>query len=246
MLNNRFREILSKTTVLGMIHLAGRKPVKRALEEMAIFEEEGIDGAIVENYHGTIEDVIKTLREISRSKTSIKIGVNVLPNEYQLSLVVADAYAADFVQLDHVAGAYTKGSLDFEDYARYKLRYPTIVVLGGVWPKFYTPIPGSDLKTDLKLGAQRAEAVVVTGAATGLETPIEKIREFREIIGPHPLVVGAGLTPENAYEQLMLADAAIVGSCLKPYKDTERRVDRTRVRDLMQSVRQVRAEKMDL
>lgn len=75
-LNSRYNQVFGKIPILGMIHLAGEDPVKRALEELALFEEEGIDGAIIENYHGSIENVIATLKETSKRKSNVIIGVN--------------------------------------------------------------------------------------------------------------------------------------------------------------------------
>ena len=172
-LNNRYHQVFGKVPILGMIHLAGQNPVKRALEELALFEEEGVDGVIIENYHGSVEDVIATLQETSKRKSNVVIGVNVLPNEFYHSLSLAQKYGADFVQLDQVAGTYRSGQLDFEHYKKVKNQHPEIMVLGGVWPKYYHPIEGSDLETDLRTGIKRAEAIVVTGAGTGKETPDE-------------------------------------------------------------------------
>ncbi len=239
-LNKRYNQVFGKIPILGMIHLAGQNPVKRALEELALFEGEGVDGAIIENYHGSVEDVIATLQETSKRKSNVVIGVNVLPNEFFQSLPLAKRYGADFVQLDQVAGTYKSGQLNFEHYEQVKSQHPEIIVLGGVWPKYYHPIEGSDLETDLKTGMQRAEAIVVTGAGTGKETPFSKIKKFREIIGEHLLVVGAGLTPEKAYEQLCISNGAIVGTSLKPDDNTYNLIDRQRVRDFMSVVKEAR------
>ncbi len=239
-LNNRYNQVFGRIPIFGMIHLAGQNPVKRALEELAVFEEEGIDGAIVENYHSSVEEVIATLQETNRRKPKVVIGVNVLPNEFCQSLPLAQKYGADFVQLDQVAGTYRSGQLDFEHYEQVKGQHPEIIILGGVWPKYYHPIEGSDLETDLETGIQRVEAIVVTGAGTGKETPFDKIKRFREIIGEHPLVVGAGLTPDNAYEQLCISNGAIVGTSLKIDDNTYNPMDRQRVRDFMSVVKEAR------
>jgi predicted TIM-barrel enzyme len=223
-----------------MIHLAGDKPVKRALEEIALFEEEGIDGAVVENYHGSVRDVLKTLKEIYQRKTSVIIGVNILPNEFYHSLPLAFEYGADFIQLDNIAGSYQSGTLDFETYKSYKEKYSDIIVLGGVWPKYYHPIEGSDLEADLQEGKKRAEAIVVTGEGTGKVTPFEKIIGFRQILGKHPLVIGAGLTPKNAYEQLCMANGAIVGTAFKVDDNTYNPMDRNRIKDFMSVVKEAR------
>src|SRR3989338_7976591 len=112
-LNNRYHEFFGRIPVLGMIHLAGDKPVARALEEIAIFEDEGIDVALIENYHGSVQDVIQTLQETSRIKPKIAIGINILPNEFELAFRLAHEYGADFIQMDYVAGRYSAGELDF-------------------------------------------------------------------------------------------------------------------------------------
>jgi uncharacterized protein len=240
MLNDRFNQVFGKIPILGMIHLAGKNPVKRALEEIAIFEEEGIDGAIIENYHGSIRDVENTLKEIKNIKSKVVIGINILPNEFQISIPLAKLYNADFVQLDYVAGNYKRESLDFEEYKSVKTKYPEIIILGGVWPKYYDPIKGSDLETDLITGMQRAEAIVVTGAGTGKETPLYKIKKFREIMGSHPLIVGAGLKLDNAYEQLCISDGAIIGTSLKINDETLNKIDKKKVKDFMSIVKEAR------
>ena len=86
---------------------------------------------------------------------------------------------------------------------------------------------------------QICEAIVTTGDGTGIKTPIEKLRDFRRLIGSYPLVVGAGVDSKNAYEQLSVADGAIVGSFLKN-GDTQKPVDRGRVNELMSEVRRLR------
>lgn len=239
--SSRFSEKFGDLPIFGMLHLAGERPIRQALEEIKIFEEEGIDGAIVENYHGSNATLYKALDIIEQYHPQIFIGLNVLPNEFQRALPLADHYGADFVQLDHVAGRYRQGSIDRIAYQGQREHFPEVLVLGGVWPKYYEPLEGSDLAADLQAGMERADAIVVTGEGTGVETPLEKVRQFREVLGDFPLVVGAGLTPENAYDQLLVADGAIVGSCFKPGNDTSQPIDRARVRDFFAAVDQARA-----
>ena len=237
--NNTFYKIFKPLPILGMIHLASSK--QRALEELAMYEEQGVDGAIIENYHGSVQDIEEILKQ---AKTNLVLGVNVLPNEFKTAFRLADQYGAKFVQLDYVAGRYHKGTLDANAYNNIKRMFPEIVVLGGVWPKYYIPHPESNISVDLKQGSLRAEAIVVTGQGTGEETPLEKIVEFRTVLRDHPLIIGAGLTTDNAYEQLQIADGAIVGSFFKHHKKTSNIVDPTKVKALMDIVKQVREEKL--
>ncbi len=252
--NDNFSKLFGNTPVLGMIHLArdfGEDCVMRALHELEIFELEGVDGAIIENYHSHgVCDVEDTLREASKARKKVVLGVNVLPNEFRTSMSLASQYGASFVQLDYVAGKYRNRKfkespieLNLSEYERAKSEFPEIVVLGGVWPKYYHPVSDSLLEIDLRQGMSRAEAIVVTGEGTGQETPYDKIRTFRMFMGQYPLIVGAGLTPQNAYKQLMIADGAIVGTTFKPDEDTYRVVDRKLVRDFMNVVKKCRVDK---
>jgi predicted TIM-barrel enzyme len=227
--------------IFAMIHLAGS--VADSLEEIKILEEEGVDGIIVENYHGDVSDMIDVLKEIKDSK--LIVGLNVLPNEYKQAFEMANEYGASFIQLDHVAGRYQNGASDYlivnrDMYMEIKNKYPNITVLGGVWPKYYHPVKNSNLEFDIKEGMERAEAIVVTGAGTGKETPIDKIKEFRRILGEHPLIIGAGLTPSTVVEQLSIADGAIVGSTFKPHGITTQKIQRSLVREFMNEVIKIR------
>lgn len=224
--------------IFGMIHLAGPSPIKKALEEIQIYEEEGLYGVIVENYHGTTNDVIYTLKELGKIDTKLKIGVNILPNEYDSAYEIADKFNADFIQLDYVSGEYKPNiSLDVEEYMEFRNKFMNIEIMGGVWPKYYTPLDGSDLRNDLFDASKRADMIVVTGSGTGMETPLDKIKLFKDLIEKegleNELIVGAGVTKDNIVEQMEYASGAIIGSAFKPFGMTHKMVDRELVREIM-------------
>jgi len=233
----------SSKPILGMIHLSGDESnrTKRALEEIEILETEGVDGIIVENYHGSTSDVEKVLSEIEGNNSKLIVGLNILPNEYEQAFRIANDFGAKFIQLDFVSGSYWNNkSIDEQHYFSIKNKYPNVIVLGGVWPKYYQPIKGSVLKDDIEIGMKRAEAIVVTGAGTGKETPFDKIVEFRELMGTHPLIIGAGLTSSTVQKQLAVADGAIVGSAFKPYNITTQMIHKTLVKEFMDEVKKIR------
>lgn len=69
--------------IIGMIHLSrdtNGEFLERALNEIKIYEEEGLYGCIIENYHGSIDDVECVLKNLGERK--IKIGINIL-NDYK-------------------------------------------------------------------------------------------------------------------------------------------------------------------
>jgi len=227
--------------IFGMIHLSGDNEIriKRAFDEIEILEQEGVDGIIVENYHGDVRDVELVLSELADSK--LIVGLNILPNEYEQAFQMAADYNAKFIQLDYVAGTYFNSKFIYEPrYIEVKKQFSEVKVLGGVWPKYYQPVKDSILKVDIETGMKRAEAIVVTGEGTGKQTPTDKIKEFREILGTHPLIIGAGLNNSNVGEQLAIADGAIVGSCFKPYGVTTQKIDRFLVQEFMKEVQKVR------
>ncbi|MGK0232296.1 MAG: putative TIM-barrel enzyme, partial [Patescibacteria group bacterium] len=88
-------------------------------------------------------------------------------------------------------------------------------------------------------GIQRADAIVTTGEGTGLETPLQKLIDFRKASDEFPLIVGAGITKENISEQLRYANGAIIGSYFKQDGEITQVVDSKRVSRLMSIVRSI-------
>lgn len=222
--------------IFGMVHMAPGPmgTPARAMREMRIMQSNGVDGVILENYHGSTTDILETLMDMSGFK--IKIGVNVLPNDFERAFKLAGNFYCDFIQMDYISGKYNRCTkLDVSKYKSLRKQYPRIKVLGGVWPKYYYPVNGSVLEDDIKEAMDLCDAIVVTGSGTGKETPLEKIKKFREICGDFPLIVGAGLNPKNVKEQLSIADGGIVGSTFKPLGDTTAFVDHGLVEDFMKA-----------
>lgn len=234
-MNNKFSDLFSiSKPIIGMIHLAGddlTEKTSRAMEELRIYQEEGIDGAIVENYHSTGMELIRALSKITKEEWKLKLGINTLGVKYCPFQLVVD-FDLSFLQLDSVMGREGNNSIEKEIW-------PDIPILGGVRFK-YQPSTGRTLEQDIIEGKSRCDAVVTTGEGTGQETPLDKLVKFRGLLRDYPLVVGAGVNLANVSEQLAIVDAAIVGSYFKPNGNTYLPVDRARVRDLMSAVRELR------
>ena len=218
--------------IIGMIHLAGRPGqdrVDRAMREIEIYKEEGVSGVIVENYHGDFIDVEMTMDTIhGKDIGSIVVGVNCLGNT-ELAAYISNMHGGKFVQFDSVQGhAYDP---DLDTLGQF--------VLGGVGFK-YQPKSGNSLEYDLKEGMERCNAIVTTGDGTGIETPMSRLKEYKEILRDFPLIVGAGMNPGNVREQLSVADGGIVGSCFKQDGNTLAEVDRYLVREFMDEARKAR------
>ena len=228
-----FREVFpNKKSVIWMIHLAGNgahEKLNRALEEIAIYDGEGVDGFIVENYHVDISDVQSVLDAISRKRdASLIVGVNTLGSRLDYQWI--SKYGIGFIQFDNGLSP----NISEPDYVKLRKEHPRVPILGGVRFK-YQAKSGLSLAQEVAVARNKCDAIVTTGDGTGIETPLDKLRLFRELIGDFPLVVGAGVTADNVYDQLQIGDAAIVGSYFKN-GNTEAEIDRRRVRDLMRIV----------
>lgn len=237
-----------KKEIIGMIHLASPDTINKAMNEIKIYEEEGLSGIIIENYHGRINQMEQLLDVLALNPTTLKVGINVLPCLFEVCYEMCEKYPfIEFMQLDYIAGEYESG---FDDFRTIKLDTDKLIELsmtsrpveiyGGVWPKYYEPVKDSILSVDIFDAVFLGNAVVVTGTATGSETPLDKIKLFKEHInGEAKLIVGAGLTAQNVKEQLQYADGGIVGSAFKPNGRTRQMVDRDLVREFMNAVKEI-------
>lgn len=83
--------------------------------------------------------------------------------------------------------------------------------------------------------------MVVTGKVTGGATSLDDLWVARRALGLYPLIVGSGLSPGNAREQLVIADGAIVGTALKTRGvRPDSHIDRRRCEKLMTVVEEIR------
>ncbi len=245
MRKHEFLSIFSvKKPVLGMLHLKGDTPeqvILTAEREAHAMVDNGVDAVIVENYFGTAESAERVLRHFQKEQEAFLYGVNILDNDEE-NFRMARQYGASFLQLDSVAGHLTPEEDDafgtFLENCRSGFEGS---VIGGVRFKYQPYKSGRSLEEDIRIGMTRCDAIAVTGEGTGMRTPMEKIAEFRRIVGrDFPLVAAAGVSPETCMLQLNYVDAVIIGSYFKDtYKDMGD-VDPLHVRTLMDSVKRCR------
>ena len=240
MANNRFKELFKvDKPIIGMIHLAGDyldHKVAMAMGELKVYEDAGIDGAIIENYHADYNETLTAIKRIPRMKLDLILGTNILGNPY-VGLSLAGRYGLNFVQFDNVQERDLDGFL----YENMRKNYPEAIVLGGVGFK-YTEKTGNKLEDDLECAKTRCEAIVTTGIGTGIETPLDKLKQYKEILGDFPLIVGAGTNVDNIREQLEYADGAIVGSYFKYKENTRNLLIPKKVYNFMNVVKDIRGD----
>ncbi len=226
--------------LLGMIHLKGdviEDIYSRAIRECEIYSTGGFDGVVVENYFGSIEDVRYCLPRLKDKFPQLFVGVDIIwDNDKSFDLAVE--HQLPFIQLDSLSGQLSpEDEPAFEKRIRWCQDKTSTVILGGVRLKNQPVLSGNSLEVDLQLAKKRGDGIIVTGVDTGVETELEKIKQFRKIIGDFPLIVGAGVNENNCAQQLSIADGAIIGSSLKQGGKATGDLEIDRVRRLVSVVR---------
>ena len=232
-----------KKPIIGVLHLKGDSPEdirERAKREIEAYLEGGLDALLCEDYFGTYDMLEWLLGYLLQHRPAVPVGVNCL-NFDSLNYRLARQYGCDFLQLDSVVGHVKprdEASLD----AFFRLENPgaDALVLGGVRFKYQPVLSEKSLAEDLETAKRRCGAVCVTGDGTGMQTPLEKLQEFRTLLGDFPLVICSGLNDENCVEQLQIADAAVVGSFFKDTGKDTGDVSIEKVKRLMAKVRTLR------
>lgn len=207
-----------------MIHTKGTNDddmMERAKREIDLYVQGGVDGVLVEPYFGTYHQIVKVLEYFKTTGIPLPYGVNCL-NVDAMGFELANRYDCDFLQIDSVIGHVKPRDEEtlqaFFDLYRSNCK---AALMGGVRFKYQPVLSECSVEDDLITAMGRCDAVCVTMNATGEETSLSRIRQFRAALKAFPLFVCAGVTAENVATQLRYADGAVVGSYFKDtYKDT--------------------------
>jgi membrane complex biogenesis BtpA family protein len=224
--------------------------VSRAVSDARRLADGGMHAVIVENFgdspfYGsdvpkeTVAAMTRVAREVV-SAVPLPIGVNVLRNDPLAALAVAGASGAAFIRVNvHVGAKWTDQGLVVGRAAE-TLRFrqamcPTVKILADVAVKHASPVtprPIEDEAEDCFLRGH-ADALVVTGRATGAAIDGDSLARVRERVPGAPLLAGSGVTATSARSVFEHADGAIVGTTLKVDGAVLDAVDVERVRSLV-------------
>ena len=213
-----FNEVFKDTKpVIGMIHTGSNAEISMldlAKKEIGIYLKYGVV-PLIENYFGSDEDCADVLRWMHEEHPDSIYGVNIL-GDAQWAFEMAHKYGAKFIQIDSVCGHLKQEHEPcyVEKQNKYREEY-NVAVLGGVRFKYQSVNSGRTTEEDLLLGMERCDAIVCTGSGTGIETPMDKVEQFKTVVGDFPVMVGAGGTLETALTTMSKCDGMIVGSWFK-------------------------------
>jgi membrane complex biogenesis BtpA family protein len=225
----------------------------RALVDAHALAGGGADALAVENFGDrpfrgarvepeTVAAMTRVIAEVMRT-VSLPLGVNVLRNDAGAALAVAAATGAAFIRVNvHVGAMLTDQGILTGDAAetlrRRVLLAPDVAIFADHDVKHAAPLAAIDpvqSARDLRLRGL-ADVLVVSGRETGVAADparVELLRAaFADVPLSVPLVIGSGLTAENA-ATFAAADGAIVGTAIKRGGDVDAPVDRERVARLV-------------
>src|SRR5262249_42751422 len=112
-----------------------------------------------------------------------------------------------------------------------------VKIFADVDSKHSAPVAVRDLKNEVDeiLSRGCADAVIVTGAATGRQTSLDDLRQAKQAAGDAPVLAGSGVVAQSIAEILSIADGVIVGTSIKENAVTTNPIDVGRVRALMKA-----------
>lgn len=230
--------------VIGMVHL-GPLPgspgwqgdlgavIAAALADADSLVTGGLRSLMVENYHDvpfypvrvppvTVAAMTEVVSALHRRHPEVALGVNVLRNDAEAALGIAAVTGARFIRVNvHVGTAVTdQGIIAGTAWRTMRLRrelQAQVGVLADVRVKHARPLvdrPLAEEACDLRARGL-ADAVIVTGCATGSPADPAEVLEVRRLLSDCPLLVGSGMTAAGVSGFAGVADGFIVGTSLK-------------------------------
>jgi len=205
-----------------------------AIQEGIRYREGGFHGLLVENawdlpfskpddlgYETAAAMAVMT--KLVRAEVGLPVGVNILANGIVAALAVAKASGGSFVRANQWANAYVANEGILEGPAPAATRYRARIHAHDVkvFADVHVKHGSHAITADRSLPEQArdaeffdADVLIATGQRTGSATDIDEIRGIQE--GTQlPVIVGSGVTVDNAAELLSIADGAIVASWVK-------------------------------
>ena len=229
--------------------------IEAALGDARALVGGGMDALLVENWGdapftagrvepATVAAMAVVAAEIRRAFPRALLGVNVLKSDARAALAVAAAVGGRFIRVNVHAGAVVadQGVVQTDAYHTLRDRRllgAEVLIFADVGGKHAVPLAPVEIEQTARDLVHRglADALVVSGRATGEATPVADVKRVRGAVPDALLLVGSGVTPETVAELLSVADGVIVGTAVKHEGDVKKPVDPARVEKLVAAAR---------
>ncbi len=249
--------------IIGMVHvgpLPGSpkysgdldKMIQEAVQNAVTLVEGGVDAVMVENFYDapfpknsadpvTVASMAVIVKEITKT-INVPVGVNILRNCGIDAAAVAAVTRASFIRVNALSEVVITDQGILEPIAYDLMKYLKLVghrpaILADVHVKHGRPLADRPIEVVAVETVERggADAIIVSGEATGSEASINDVIKVKNVVNV-PVIVGSGITADNAASFLRYADGAIVGTYFKEGG----RISLKKVKALMDKVQELR------
>ncbi|MCS6960751.1 MAG: BtpA/SgcQ family protein [Pseudanabaenaceae cyanobacterium SKYGB_i_bin29] len=261
----------SPKPIIGVIHLLPlptsprwggslKEVIERAEQEATALASGGVDGILVENFFdapftkGTVDPAVVSAMSliVQRIMQMVPqpVGINVLRNDSRSAMAIAACTGAAFIRVNVLTGVVATDQGIIEGTAYELMRYrrelgTNTKVFADVLVKHSQPLSSANLTLAIQDTIHRglADAIIVSGWATGQPPTLADMQEARQACADTPLFIGSGARWDNIGEILPLADGVIVCSSLKRHGQIHQPVDPIRVHQFVEAVHHYSAPK---
>src|SRR5438876_5349377 len=229
--------------------------IDRALADARALADNGFDALLLENFGdvpfapgrveaATVAAMAVVADHVGRAVPRLPLGVNVLKSDARAALAIATAVGARFIRVNVHAAAVVADQGIVQTDAYHTLRDRRLLgadvrIFADVQGKHAVPVAAVELEQEARDLVHRglADALVVSGKATGEATAIGDIKRVRSAVPTVPGPVGGGVTADSVSELLSVAEGVIVGTFVKRDGSVRQPVDSERVRRLVAAAR---------
>ena len=231
-----------------------REIVAHAVAEARAYREAGVDGLAIENMHdvpylrGSVgPEITAAMTAVAlavKAASDLPCGIQILAGANHEALAVAQAADLQFVRVEGFAFAHVADEGISQSSAGSLLRFRRAIGAEQVqvWADVKKKHSSHAITADVPIGEtaaavefMRANAIIVTGSATGEEPSDADVRAVRRSCRL-PLILGSGITADNVGQFHQMADGFIVGSYFKRNGRWSEPVDPARVERFMRAV----------
>ncbi len=252
-----------KNPVIGVVHLLPlptsarwggnlKNVIARAEQEATALAAGGVDGIIIENFFDApftkdrvdpaVVSAMTMVVDRIMNLVMLPIGLNVLRNDACSGLAIASCVGADFVRVNVYTGVMATDQGLIEGNAHQVQRYrrelgKDVAIFADVLVKHARPLGTPNLTSVVKDTIERglADAVILSGWATGFPPSVEDLELARTVANNTPILIGSGANWENIGELIGCADGVIVASSLKRNGELSQTIDPSRVSQFVEA-----------
>lgn len=265
----------TENPIIGVVHLLPlptsarwggdlKAVMERAEQEATALAAGGVNGIIIENFFDapfpkdTVDPAVVSAMTLIidriKSLVMLPLGINVLRNDAKSALAIASCLNAAFIRVNVYTGVMATDQGLIEGKAHELQRYrkelnPDIAIFADVLVKHARPLGIPNLTVAVQDTIERglADAVILSGWATGNPPTSEDLAIAQIAANGTPILIGSGANWDNIGELIQVADGVIVASSLKRHGKITEPIDPIRVAQFVEAARetQTRSEKKE-